>query len=65
MPRDGRSEAQPERVQASRDDDCIKLKAKWAALEALMGMPKRIDLVAAGSRHGTCSLPEFLRMIYT
>ncbi len=47
MPRDGRSEAQPERVQESRGDDCIKLKTKWAALEALVGNPKRIDLVAA------------------
>jgi len=37
MPRDGRSEAQPERVQESRDDDCIKLKTKLAAFEALVG----------------------------
>jgi hypothetical protein len=35
------------RVQESRADDCIKLKAKSAALEALVGSPKRIDLVAA------------------
>ena len=34
-------------MEESRDDDCIKLKTKWAALEALVGNPKRIDLVAA------------------
>ena len=34
------------RGQESRADDCIKLKTKWAALEALVGNPKRIDLVA-------------------
>ena len=35
------------RVPESRADDGIKLKTKWAALEALVGNPKRIDLVAA------------------
>ena len=47
MPRDRRSEAQPRRVQESRGDDCINRKTKWAALEALVGDPKRIALVAA------------------
>jgi type I restriction enzyme R subunit len=35
------------RVQESRGDDCINRKTKWAALEALVGDPKRIALVAA------------------
>ena len=42
-----RSEAQRVRVRESRDDDCIKLKTKPAALEALVASPKRIDLVAS------------------
>jgi type I site-specific restriction-modification system R (restriction) subunit len=47
MLRHRRSEAQPVWVWESRDDDRIKLKTKLAALEALVGNPKRIDLVAA------------------
>jgi len=31
-------------VQESRDDDWIKLKTKWAALEAPVGNPKRCQL---------------------
>lgn len=27
--------------------DCINLKTKWAALEALVGDPKRLALIAA------------------
>jgi len=44
IPRDGRSEAQPKWVPESRADDCIKLKTKWTALEALVGNPKRCHL---------------------
>jgi len=35
------------RVQESRGDDCINFKTKWAALEALVGDPKRLALIAA------------------
>jgi len=35
------------RVQGPRGDDCINRKTKWAALEALVGDPKRIALIAA------------------
>jgi type I restriction enzyme, R subunit len=34
-------------VRESRGDDCINLKTKWAALEALVGDPKRLALIAA------------------
>jgi len=34
-------------VQEPRGGDCINLKSKWAALEALVGDPKRIALIAA------------------
>ncbi len=34
------------RVQEPRGDDCINLQTKWAALEALVGDPKRIALIA-------------------
>ncbi len=35
------------RVQKPRGGDCINLKTKWAALEALVGDPKRLALIAA------------------
>ena len=35
------------RVHEPRGGDCINLKSKWAALEALVGNPKRIALIAA------------------
>ena len=34
-------------MQEPRGGDCINLKSKWAALEALVGDPKRIALIAA------------------
>lgn len=34
-------------MQEPRGGDCINLKTKWAALEALVGDPKRIALIAA------------------
>ncbi len=35
------------RVQEPGGGDCINLKTKWAALEALVGDPKRLALIAA------------------